>query len=112
MLLLALSYIHKNWNIYNDIYVRKKSELFDFNLVNLNLKLHPACYIYESFLDAHCTTDKQHFLSKISKIRAQEKQTLLANLPGWIVWHSSRQMNDLEFSWVARQESDFLFSPM
>ena len=32
--------------------------------------------------------------------------------PGWIVWHSSRQMNDLSFQKVARQESDFLFSPM
>ena len=32
--------------------------------------------------------------------------------PGCIVWHSSRQMNDLCFQKVARQESDFLFSPM
>ena len=33
-------------------------------------------------------------------------------MPGWIVWHSSRQMNDPSFQKVARQESDFLFSPI
>ena len=57
-----------------------------------------------TWIQPSCETRLQ---SKIWNLRVSDEWYI--HSPGSIVWHSSRQMNDLEFSWVASRQTRVRF---